>query len=96
MHSKFNYRIDAPISRKNMFYRATIYTFLFFIFGAASTASLYMLSSILQFDINVPIRQSSYSTLEVLGFFGAYLIILLALLMLLLQFAKKTFLWLNI
>ncbi|AEG11104.1 hypothetical protein Sbal183_2471 [Shewanella baltica OS183] len=96
MRSKFNYRIDAPISEKKRKYRTAVYCVLFAFFGAASTGFIYILGDIFRFDLDAPIRGGSFSTLEVIGFFGVYLVFMMLLVVLLLQIAKRIFLWLGV
>ena len=96
MRSNFNYRIDAPISRRKRAHRTVIYFVLFAIFGAASTGFIYILGDIISVDLDTPIRGGSFSAFEVIGFFGMYFLFLLALVVLLLQIAKRIFQWLNV
>ena len=91
MSSNFNYRIDAPFSEKNRFFRGCVYLVLLPLFTGLSAGMIYVLGDLMNFDINEPIRSSELSGIEITLFFGSFGLVMLALFGLMLFIAKKAF-----
>jgi hypothetical protein len=91
LSSNFNYRIDAPFNQKKRFFRVCVYLVLLPLFTGLSTGMIYVLGSLMSFDINQPIRTSELSAIEIAMFFGAFGLVMLALFSLMLFIAKITF-----
>ncbi|QIR14018.1 hypothetical protein [Shewanella aestuarii] len=91
MSSNFNYRIDAPFSEKNRFFRVCVYLVLLPLFTGLSAGVINVLGNLMNYDINEPIRSSELSAIEITMFFGAFGLVLLMLFGLMLFIAKNAF-----